>query len=409
MNEPWHTRDSGAHRYEWTDPERLILEFDLIRTERSGEVTAELLVTSTAPAISGTIHHARINLVSTRSRAELAKHLAVRAGAQSLDWSQVIEYACRETVLAYRAGAPAILLRDAPEPEAGAFVLPPLLLARMPTLIFGDGGSGKSMLALAAGLTIHTGRPVLGIAPSETMRVGFLDWEMDAAEHRARARGLLGEESDLVYVPCARPLADDVDRLRRIIRQHGIGYVVVDSVALACDGPPEAAEVAGRFFGALRELGLGSLLVAHVNRSGDTDRPFGSAFWHNGARLTWYAKRESAIASSRMTVGLFNKKSNVGPLAAPMGFDVTWTPDGVDIARTDVADIPDIAQHVPVRFRLEAEMRAGAKTITELSTGLGVAVDTVKKTLERHEGKAFVRMPGPDGVYRWGLVSRVAS
>ena len=38
-----------------------------------------------------------------------------------------------------------------------------------------------------------------------------------------------------------RPLAEDVDRLRRYIRQHDIGYVVVDSVALACDGPPEAA------------------------------------------------------------------------------------------------------------------------------------------------------------------------
>jgi hypothetical protein len=406
MIEPWHTRDSGAHRYEWADPERLILEFDLIRTERSGEVTAELLVTSTAPAIGGTIHHARVNLVSTRSRAELAKHLGTRVPALSLDWSQVIEYACRETVLAYRAGAPAILLRDAPEPEAGAFLIPPFVLARMPTLMFGDGGSAKSLIALAAGLTVHTGRPLLGLDAVDQLRVGFLDWEMDAVEHRVRARSLLGEESDLVYVPCARPLAEDVDRLRRIVRQHAIGYLIVDSVALACDGPPEAAEVAGRFFGALRELGLGSLLVAHVNRSGDTDRPFGSAFWHNGARLTWYVKRESVIGSNRLTVGLFNKKSNVGPLAAPMGFDVTFAPDDIGITRTDVADIPDIAQHVPVRFRLEAEMRLGAKTITELATGLGTPVDTVKKTLERHEGRAFVRMPGTDGVYRWGLASR---
>ncbi len=408
MNEPWHTRDTGTHRYEWTDPERLILEFDLIRTERSGEVTAELLATSTAPT-GGAIHHARVNLVSTRSRAELAKHLATRAPALSLDWSQLLEYACRETVLAYRAGAPAILLRDALEPEAGTAILPPLLLARMPTMIFGDGGSGKSLLSLAAALSIDTGRPLLGLDPADRLRVGFLDWEMDGAEHRARARALLGEESDLVYVPCSRPLSEDVDRLRRIIRRHELEYLVVDSVALACDGPPEAAEVASRFFQALRELGTGSLLVAHVNRSGDTDRPFGSAFWSNMARLTWYAKRESAIGSSRVTVGLFCKKSNTGPLAAPLGFDIDWAGDRITVSRTDVGDIPDIAQHVPVRYRIEAEVSKGARTITELSASLGIPVDTIKKTLDRHEGRVFVRTPGADGVYRWGRVARAAS
>ena len=349
------TRERGAYRFEWADPERVIVELDLIRTERSGEITAEILVTSTAPAVGGTLHHARVNLMSTRSRAELAKHLGTRAPGLVPDWASLLEYAAHETVIAYRNGAPAILLRDAPEPEAGGRILPPLLEARMPSMIFGDGGSAKSILALAAALSIDTGRPLLGLEPTATARVGFLDWEMDAAEHRARARSLLGEELDLVYVPCSRPLAEDVDRLRRIVTRHQLGYLVVDSVALACDGPPEAAEVAARFFQALRELGLGSLLVAHVNRSGDTERPFGSAFWHNMARLTWYAKRESTIGSSRITVGLFNKKANTGPLAAPMGFDVEWTGDGITVTRTDVRDIPDLAEHVPVRYRIEAD------------------------------------------------------
>jgi hypothetical protein len=406
MTDPWHTRDSGAHRFEWGDPERLVLEFDLIRTERSGEVTAELTVTSTAPAVGGVVHHARINLVSTRSRAELAKHLASRAPALSLDWAQLVEYACRETVLGYRAGAPAILLRDAPAPEAGAVLLPPLLLARMPTMIFGDGGGGKSLLALAAALSVHTGRPLLGEAPVEQLRVGYLDWEMDAAEHRVRARRLLGEESDLVYVPCSRPLAEDVDRLRRVVRQHRLGYVVVDSVALACDGPPEAAEVAGRFFGALRELGLGSLLVAHVNRAGDAERPFGSAFWHNGARLTWYAKRESGIGSGRMTVGLFNKKSNVGPLSAPLGFDVEWSADAIGIARTDLRDIPDLASHVPLRYRIEQELRTGALTLVDIVARLGepATVDAVRMAIKRNESR-FTRVTGADGITRWGLAA----
>lgn len=398
----------GRYTVEWGDPERAILIFDLVRSERSGDVTAEIEVTSTSPAVAGVIHHARVNLVGTRSRQELAKHLTTRTPGITTDWPSVVESACREVLRAFRAGAPAVLLRDVPplsQDETG-YALAPLVLSGLPTCIFGDGGAAKSMLALAIGAAIHTGQPVAGFTPERARRVGILDWEMDGHSHRDRLARMTGEPlPDLVYVRCARPLAEDVDRLRRIIARHELEFLIADSVALACDGPPEAAEVATRFFGALRELGLPVLAIAHVNRSGDTERPFGSAFWHNGFRLTWYAKREIDPTPDTLAVGLFAKKSNLGPMPAPMGLRFTFEPDTISVARTDVADLSDFAIPAPLRVRLAGQMRTGARTIAEMAEALDVPPDSVRKAVERGEGQRFVRVDGPDRVYRWGLAS----
>lgn len=406
--EPFYSRTHGQHRLEWPDPQRAILTFDLLRSERSGDVTAEVEVASTIPSINAVIHHARVNLVGTRSRQELAKHLAGRTNGAGTDWPMVVEVACREVLRAYRAGAPAVLLRDVParSAEDTGYALAPLVLSGMPTCLFGDGGAAKSLLALAIGRAIHEGTPFCGLEPERARRVGLLDWEMEPQAHRDRLARLTGDRiPDIVYVPCARPLAEDVDRIRRIVARQGLEFLIADSVALACDGPPEAAEVAVRFFGALRELEVPVLAVAHVNRSGDTERPFGSAFWHNGFRLTWYVKREADPGPDSLAVGLFAKKANTGPLASPMGFRVTFTPESIAIVRAEVAEVADFAAHTPLRLRLASELKAGAQTMAELARALDVSVDSVKKTLGRGEGRMFVRVTGPDGIYRWGLVA----
>ena len=213
---------------------------------------------------------------------------------------------------------------------------------------------------------------------------------------------LCGDEMPaIVYIPCSRPLADDVDRIRREVMRHGIGYLVVNSVGLACDGPPEAAEVAIRFFGALRELGLGSLLVAHVNRSGDTERPFGSAFWHNGMRLTWYAKLEAGhrrIDHGRPVL----QEGQYGPEGRADGL-----PDRLGRAHRDRPGRTSPTSRTwpptyPSSPGSSYELRAGAKTIAEVASLLAIPVDTAKKTLSRHEGTVFVRIVGTDGVTRWG-------
>jgi hypothetical protein len=110
------------------------------------------------------------------------------------------------------------------------------------------------------------------------VRVGLFDWELAGEDHRERLERLFGAKLPGVrYARCNRPFVHELDRLRRIVRDEALDYVIFDSVAFACDGPPEAAEVAGRYFQSLRQLGIvGSLHIAHISKADGADqKPFG--------------------------------------------------------------------------------------------------------------------------------------
>ena len=83
----------------------------------------------------------------------------------------------------------------------------------------------------------------------------------------------------LFYARCERALVYEVNRLRRIVKEKKIDYAIFDSVAFACAGPPESAEIAGQYFRAVRQVGVGSLHVAHISRGeGDDQKPLEALF-----------------------------------------------------------------------------------------------------------------------------------
>src|SRR3954451_23754955 len=316
------------------------------------------------------LHQARVNLTGTRSREDLGRKLkSAGNGASDYDWAKLVEGSCVLALREYRRGEPVIRLRDAAQPEGEAELIPPLILRRQPTIWFGDGGTGKSYLALAAAVAIHTGRgELLGIEPTATTRVAYLDFELEAWEQRDRMARLVGDDMpDLLYRRCVGSLREQVDPLRRMIRDEHIGFVVIDSIGPACGGPPEESASALAFFEGVRMLGVGALCVAHVNRTGDTDKPFGSAFWHNSARSTWFVKREQEIGASRLAIGMFNRKANLGPQARPIGFGLDFANGRTTIQRTDLADIPALAAHLPLKSRIAHEIAGGALTMIDLS------------------------------------------
>lgn len=402
----------------WDAPEQVRLEFDMLTTDRrTGETHAELSVFLTDPATTtlfdplfgAQLHRARVNLLSTSGRVTLAKHLKERDPAAH-DWPAMLEEAMQRVLSLYRVGEPALLLRDAPEPPAaGVPLVPPILAADGSTIFFGDGGTSKSYLALALAASLHSGRPIIdGLPPSTTRRVGYLDWEWSAHVHRKRLARLCGDDlPDLVYVPCRLPLREERDRLRRIIREYELDYIVIDSVALAAGGEPESAEVAITFYGALRSLGVDALLVAHVTNAaarGTADRPFGSAFWHNTARSTWYVRAQEDRVPGHLSVGLYNRKANDGPLSSPLGIGLTFEDDRTRIALTDVRDTPDLASEIPVKVRMLEALVGGSLPIHEIAERTGATVAAVTKAVQRDGGRRFVKLPGPDGVYRVGLM-----
>jgi AAA domain len=380
------------------------IRVERLRRER-GELVGELSVSCSLPGTrsrDGMLSVADFNLSSARARTDRGKLLAERSQAPTMDWSGILEEFCQHVIREERIGLPIVLLSDIPRPDADhddvEVDVGVRLLRRHPVTLFGDGGDAKSYI----GLYWATRLAAAGL------RVGYVDWEFSGEDHRDRLERICGPDMPAIwYARCERPLVHEVDRLERAVRVADLDYLILDSVAFASDGPPEAAEVASAYFRALRRLGVGTLNIAHTTKSADGDaKPFGSTFWHNGSRSTWYIKRGESSSSdrSRLTLGLFNRKSNVGPIAPAVGYSVTFGPDRTTFVRTDLADTPDLAERLPTWQRMAHLLRGGSLTMAQVAVELEVPVDTIVKTTKRHEGKVFVRVPGTDGVYRIGLL-----
>jgi len=284
-----------------------------------------------------------------------------------------------------REGAPAVDLRTFSRPTADDELLVEglCLPRRHSAILFGDGGTAKSYIAL-----LLAGRLAL-----QGFNVGFADWELAGEEHRDRLERLFGPDMPrIMYLRCERPLTIEVDRLKRLVREHAIQYLFYDSIAFACDGPPEAAEVAGRYFRAVREVGVGSLHVAHVTKGDDNDkRPFGSAFWHNGARCTWNIQLAEPKPDGSFQLGLYNRKTNLGPRRRPVSFLVTFTRERTVFGPADISDAPDLGGKLSIRHRLIPLLKRGSMSVEALAEAIDERSDSVRKTLVRHP-KVFVRL-----------------
>jgi hypothetical protein len=392
----------GDDRYRLSLPAiGVVFEVDRLRREYH-ELMGELSVRCDLPGASPVgndknLSIADFNFSSARARQDRAKLLALRANTGNhLDWFGLMEEFSQKVLEADRTGQPAVDLRTLPAPAAedtlnveGLY-----LLRRHPTILFGDGGAAKSYLGLY----------LAGRLSERGVRVGLFDWELAGEDHRERLERLFPDGMPrILYARCERPLVHEIDRLRRIVREQELEYLVYDSVAFACDGPPEAAEIAGRYFRAVRQIGGGSLHIAHVSKGENADqKPFGSAFWHNGARSTWYAQLAGGDSNSEnLSLGLFNRKANLGRLRAPIGFTIAFAEDRTTFRRSDVADNPDLAAKLTVRQRMAYLLRGGAMTMEQLAEEIDSKPETIKRTAYRNKG-LFIVMDGG----RVGLLER---
>jgi hypothetical protein len=214
---------------------------------------------------------------------------------------------------------------------------------------------------------------------------------------------------EILYVRGERPLVHEVDRLRKIVRDERIDFAIVDSIGYACPGPPEAAEHAMSYFRAVRQLGIGSYHIAHVRQGdGNDQRPFGSAFWHNSARSTWYVKlAETSPDGQRLTIGLYNRKANLSALRAAVGFEVLFNQGRILFNRVNVAEVSALAESLPLWQRLKSALARANEplTLAALADDLGANVDTLDRTVRR-KPTLFTRVSSEDGIRRIALVAR---
>lgn len=381
----WLTRPGIGYQLEIVDKQ---IRFDLTRVRRDhhetiGLLTVRVMFRGAKVINDNIISSADMNCSSDRARSERTKHLKERARTEDeLDWRGLLEEFCLRVLEEEEDHSPEQVLKDVPvtEGEIETFAAGLPILRRHPTIWFGDGGCGKSFLALYAAIDLaQQGRRVL-----------YLDWELAGEDHRRRMQSLLGpvpgNVEHLYYLRCDQPFVRLAGKIRGICERRQITFIVADSVGFACEGAPEAAEAALGYFRALNQIGsLGSLHLAHMNRSeqGDT-KPFGSGFWHNSARSTWYLKRTNPDSdTSSLAVAFYHRKANMGALRQAIGMKIDFNGKDVTIQPADVMDYSELAEKTAIHQRMVGLLRSGALTVAQIAEELDAKADTVSKTLRR--------------------------
>jgi hypothetical protein len=404
MTVPELTTNAGIYAFLWRD-EKIAIRVDRLAEDSKGTLTGEILIKSGLPGAEKHIHMARINLTSSETRTRLSKLLNERVN--TVDWYSILEQSCVMTLVKHREGEPVSDLGDLPEYEKSRYRLQPLLFEGEPTLIYAPGGTGKSYLALyLACLVQYNIGGIYGWLPLAG-NVLVLDWETSRAIYKRRTwavkQGLGIEDSAerIKYRYCTQPLAADIAEIQKIVLENKINLVIIDSCGYAAGGDPNAAEVAIRYFGALRSIRTTSLTLDHVSKglTGGSS-PFGSVYKTNAARSVFQLKKSQDTGALDYELGLYHEKVNEGVPLKPIGYKAKFTnnTDGVAIkvefSPIEIMAAPELTDgKVDIKDKLVYLLKTnGRMSVDEMAAQTGEDKDSVRAICYRYDQKKEKRL-----------------
>jgi len=301
---------------------------------------------------------------------------------------------------------------DMPAPEPRRYLVDGLVPEAYPTMIYGDGGVAKSMLALSLGLGVASNAGTWLGRRIESGGVLYLDFELDDAEQNrrvsrlARAEGLEGPPRMLRYMSAVGVRARDAfeDALVEC-REHDVGLLIIDSLGPALEGDAEASRDVISFYnevvGPFRLAGVAPLVIDHQSKmqAGDryqNKRAFGSVFKSNLARSVLQVEATDR-SDGELTVRIRQNKHNFGPLLKPFGAHLAFSEEevlieAVDLDEADLAEEGTLNARERVRLALQGFGEATRAEIHEQVTDLSPG--TVKKELIKLCGSGVAEWTG---------------
>jgi len=402
MSVPKVSLVAGVYNFHWKE-EYLNIRVEKLHQHKSGYVTGEVTITTSAPGYNPHLFQAQYNLSSLRARTDLVKLMSERY--DKADWNEVLEQLSVITLERLRAGEPIRIAGLGNEIHEPSYLLYPLLPKGLPTLFYGEGGVAKSYFALFLALSVQLPYEEEDWFPTQANAL-YLDYETDFEEVDYRSKRIkkglaMPEDLSIRYRRCALPLADDLSEVQRAVADGDIGLVVIDSLGAACGGDLNSAEVATRFFGALRQLPVTSLLISHVskNRENKEKTPYGSVYFFNFARNVFELRRIQETEHDEINLGVFHRKNNLGKLHYPLGFTIRFERDKTIFARQDIREIPEFLESLSNTVRIEALLKRGAMAIEEIAEELDIKPGSARVALKRLKDKNRVVRVGE----KWGL------
>lgn len=384
---------------------RTELQADALRRS-GGAIYGDLTVRSRWPGARGygadnIVISGQFNFSSPTTRRSMAKLLEDRvpaAAGEKLDWYGFVESFCQQLMASEKAGEPFVTVGMRPTRIRAEELVVPLLPHNKATILYGDGGVGKSYFAIATGVSVRSGIEIIpGFRPTRRGGVLYLDYEADDEDLDWRIQQVCSgadiEPVEFHYRFCTLPIPLNIESVAKVVVQEGIELVIVDSVGAAMGSGHEGgdpADATNRMFDALRMLKTTILLIDHVPKVqllAGPMKPYGSTFKVNRARCTWEMRQATSIGDGAIHVALFHRKSNDGPLTRARGLAVKFEPGGVYWQDEDIKD-EELASSLSLADRIEIVLRETAPaSAKDVASAVGSSEATVRTILNRNPSR----------------------
>jgi len=209
-------------------------------------------------------------------------------------------------------------------PRPVEWLVKDLIPARHATNLYGDSGTGKSLIALYLALCVIEGIPFLNFPTTKRGKVLYLDLELDAEIHTlrwwaiARGAGYTTPPKGLRYVRWTHGLIGHEGELWELIEQEQPALLIVDSFGKAT-GKPLDPDYAIALYNLFDALPVPVLVIDHTAKPNpeipaESAREYGTVYKRHYARS---AVQVDLQGSERGHIGVIlrHQKSNFGRLA----------------------------------------------------------------------------------------------
>ena len=408
----------NGYKFLWCQGDEWVFSITIVKlTEHRDTLTGELTVehiNKTKPSISGV----RFNLTSQAARNTVSKRLIEAKilepsdayDGKGVNFPQLIDQICGEVIKRHREGEPYQELWTSEDVPPLEYLIDPILLKGIPTVIFGEKGVTKSTIALLLYVVLllpWEDNPLGLKAPEHSVKTLILDWETPGnivqlnAKKLQEGMGLPG--FPLYHRRCNTSLSDDLEPIMNMIQKIEAEVVIIDSLARAAGGElSKDTENANRFFASLDKLRVTSLILAQTSKDTESKRKtiYGNALYTYYARSIFELCKSQEAGEDDMSVALFHRWANLTKLQKPMGFHFHY--NGMETTvESEPVSYSEFRTKISTQSSILNALKPGPMEARELAQVLDLSESNIRMSLSRLSKKGKIVKIGKE----YGLAS----
>ena len=399
--EPEYTKNTiGTHMFTWEDKttKEVIRVMIAHLTRRGKELQATLTVVyrrSSRSKVQNLLTGKQWNLNSTSHTESQIRSLNRRLPDRNWDARlALVEEAVSKTI---EIGEPLTDLSEVSNPTPATYALTPLVESGEYNIIAADGGSTKSMLAMAVAVSYSYGKSALpgmttGLTPKATL---YLDYESTSNTQAQRRREIVRsinmqvEDGKVLYKKMFSPITDAASDLYDTIASKDIGLVIIDSASRAVGGETNSEESVIPFFNACATFGVTILTIAHKPKDNTGRGPSGVAQWWNQSRNYWELIKDQTPTQKQVYIALRHDKSNDGELHEPLAYRIDFE-DGIRYYSEENSSSEIVNAEMPVYKQIiQVLQETPNQTVNNIADVINKDTKHVSNELRKNEGKLF--------------------